>query len=143
MYDTKQKVIEMIRKIDHIGVAVRSLEESIPLYRDAFGLHLHCIEEVAEQKVRVAMFDAGGVHIELLEATSEDSPIAKFIEKSGPGLHHICYEVEDVDTSLKTLIEKGVRTIDQESRGGAGGKRVGFIHPKATFGVLTELNSPA
>jgi len=131
----------MIRKIGHIGIAVRSLDEGIPLYRDVFGLEFHGIEEVAEQKVRVAMFDAGGVHIELLEPTSEDSPIAKFLEKNGPGMHHLCYEVEDVDDALKEIGEKGVRLIDEVSRGGAGGSRVGFLHPKATGGVLTELNS--
>ncbi len=131
----------MFRKIDHIGIAVRSLEESIPLYRDAFGLTMHEIEEVPDQRVRVAMFEIGDVHIELLEPTSEDSPIAKFLEKKGPGMHHICYEVEDVDSTLGELKEKEVRLIDQESRPGAAGKRVAFLHPKSTGSVLTELNS--
>lgn len=131
----------MIEKIGHIGIAVRSLEESIPLYRDVFGLPFLGIEEVAEQKVKVAMFDVGGVHIELLEPTSEDSPIAKFMEKNGPGMHHICYKVDDVDESLNEIGAKGIRLIDETSRGGAGGTRVGFLHPKSTGSVLVELNS--
>ena len=131
----------MMKKIDHIGVAVNSLEESIPLYRDAFGMKLHAVEEVPDQKVKVAMFEVGNVHIELLEPTSPESPIAKFLEKNGPGMHHICYEVEDVDNSLQEIAEKGVRLIDQASRPGAGGKRVGFLHPKSTGSVLVELNS--
>lgn len=131
----------MMKKIDHIGVAVHSLEESIPLYRDAFGMTLHAIEEVAEQKVKVAMFEVGDVHIELLEPTSPDSPIAKFLEKNGPGMHHICYEVDDVDSSLQEIAGKGIRLIDQASRSGAAGKRVAFLHPKSTGSVLVELNS--
>ena len=131
----------MMKKIDHIGIAVNSLEESIPLYRDVMGMHLHAVEEVAEQKVKVAMFEVGDVHIELLEPTSPDSPIAKYLEKNGPGMHHICYEVEDVDASLGEMGAKGVRLIDQASRPGAGGKRVGFLHPKSTGSVLVELNS--
>jgi len=133
----------MMKKIDHIGIAVKSLDESIPLYRDVYGLKLHAIEEVAAQKVKVAMFEIGEVHIELLEPTSEDSPIAKFLEKKGPGMHHICYEVENVDDALKDADEKGVKLIDKSSRGGAGGARVGFLHPKSTGSVLTELNSKA
>ena len=131
----------MIKKIDHIGIAVQSLDESIPLYRDALGLELHGIEEVAEQKVRVAMFDAGGVHIELLEPTSEDSPIAKYLASKGPGMHHICYEVEDVDDALTSLKSKEIRLIDETSRTGADGAKVGFLHPKSTGSVLVELNS--
>lgn len=131
----------MMKKIDHIGVAVNSLEESIPLYRDVMGMKLHAIEEVPDQKVKVAMFEVGNVHIELLEPTSPDSPIAKYLEKNGPGMHHICYEVDNVDASLEQIGEKGVRLIDQQSRPGAGGKRVGFLHPKSTGSVLVELNS--
>jgi methylmalonyl-CoA/ethylmalonyl-CoA epimerase len=130
-----------MKKIDHIGIAVTSLEAHIPLYRDAFGMELHSIEEVEEQKVRVAMFEVGDVHIELLEPTSEDSPIAKYLEKNGEGMHHICYEVEDVEESLEVLKEKDVRLIDEHAREGAGGTRVAFLHPKSTGRVLTELNS--
>jgi len=131
----------MMKKIDHIGIAVKSLEESIPLYRDVYGLKLHAIEEVAEQKVKVAMFEIGDVHIELLEPTSDESPIAKFLEKKGPGMHHICYEVDDVDSSLGEYAKKEVVLIDKVSRPGAQGKKVGFLHPKSTGSVLTELNS--
>lgn len=131
----------MIQKISHIGIAVNTLDESIPLYRDALGLEFHGTEEVAEQKVRVAMFNVGGVHIELLEPTSDDSPIARFLASKGPGMHHICYEVDDVDATLKEVSEKGIRLIDQTSRPGAGGTRVAFLHPKSTGGVLVELNS--
>lgn len=131
----------MINSISHIGIAVESLDSSIPLYRDVFGLHHLGVEEVVEQKVRVAMFDAGGVHIELLEPTSPESPIAKFLEKNGPGMHHICYNVGDVDESLKEASEKGLRLIDEKAREGAGGMKIGFLHPKSTLGVLTELNS--
>ncbi len=133
----------MIRKIDHIGIAVPDLEEGIKLYRDVMGLKLHAVEVVPDQKVKVAMFEAGDVHIELLEPTSEDSPISKFIEKSGGGLHHMCYEVDDVDDCLTEYSEKGVRLIDQTSRPGAMGKKVGFLHPKSTGKVLVELNSKA
>lgn len=130
-----------MKKIDHIGIAVNSLEEGIELYRDKLGLHLHSVEEVPDQKVKVAMFEIGEVHIELLEPTSPDSPIAKYLEKKGPGMHHICFEVEDVDKSLTNLGNNEVRLIDQKSRTGAGGKKVGFLHPKSTGSVLMELNS--
>ncbi len=131
----------MINKIGHIGIAVKDLEEGVKLYRDVFGLKLLEIEEVAEQKVKVAIFEVGDVHIELLEPTSEDSPIARHLEKRGPGMHHLCFAVDDVDSSLQEIGEKGVRLIDRESRPGASGTRVGFLHPKSTHGVLMELNS--
>ncbi len=131
----------MFKKIDHIGIAVKSLDESIPLYRDAYGMHLHLIEEVPEQKVKIAMFEIGDVHIELLEPTSDDSPIAKFLEKKGPGMHHICYEVDDVDGTLEEVSAQDVQLIDKKSRNGAGGKKVAFLHPKSTGSVLTELNA--
>ncbi len=131
----------MIKQISHIGIAVHDLEEGIRLYRDVLGLPLLGIEEVEEQKVRVAMFRVGGTRIELLEPTSGDSPIAGYLEKRGPGMHHICYEVEDVQESLEEYRGKGIRLIDQQARTGAGGSRVGFLHPKSTGGVLVELNS--
>jgi methylmalonyl-CoA/ethylmalonyl-CoA epimerase len=131
----------MFKKIDHIGIAVKSLDESIPLYRDAYGMHLHVVEEVPEQKVKVAMFEIGDIHIELLEPTSDDSPIAKFLEKKGPGMHHICYEVDDVDGTLEEVSAHDVQLIDKKSRIGAGGKKVAFLHPKSTGSVLTELNA--
>ncbi|HEX04179.1 MAG TPA: methylmalonyl-CoA epimerase [Bacteroidetes bacterium] len=133
----------MLKKISHIGIAVNNLDENIQLYRDVMGMEFMGIEEVAEQKVRVAMFKIGESRIELLEPTSEDSPVAKFLASRGEGMHHLCYEVDDVDASLKHLDGKGVRLIDKQSRLGAENAKVGFIHPKSTGGVLVELNSPA
>ncbi|MBB5022811.1 methylmalonyl-CoA epimerase [Desulfurispira natronophila] len=129
----------MTDKINHIGIAVKSLEQSIPLYRDVLKMPLETIEEVVDQKVRVAMFQTGESRIELLEATSPDSPIAKFIEKNGEGIHHIAYQVSDLQSELNRLKEEGVRLVDQEPRAGAHGTRIAFLHPKATGGVLTEL----
>ncbi|MDP8207288.1 MAG: methylmalonyl-CoA epimerase [Candidatus Electryonea clarkiae] len=131
----------MIKKIGHIGIAVPDLEEGIQLYRDKLGLKFIGTEVVEDQKVKVAMFEAGDVHIELLEPTGDDSPIAAFLQKTGGGMHHICYEVDDVDESLMEFEENGIRLIDKKSRPGASGTRVGFLHPKSTGRVLTELNS--
>ena len=131
----------MIKKMGHIGIAVSNLEEGIKLYRDGFGLKFIGTDEVEEQGVRVAMFEAGEVHIELLEPLHDESPIAKFLEKNGPGMHHICYEVDDVDNALETMASRGIRLIDKQSRPGASGTRVGFLHPKSTGSVLVELNS--
>ncbi len=129
----------MIQKIAHIGIAVNKLEEQIPLYRDMLQLSFIGTEEVPEQKVRVAMFDVGGVHIELLEPTSPESPIAKFIEKKGQGIHHIAYEVDNAKETIAMLRSKNVQMIDNEPRSGANGMQIAFIHPKSTLGVLTEL----
>lgn len=131
----------MIEKIDHIGIAVKDLDAAVEIYRDQLGLKLVHMEVVEDQKVRVAMFEVGDLHIELLEPVSEDSPISGFLEKRGQGLHHLCYKVEDVDQELADMRERGVRTIDSSSRPGAEGKRVAFLHPKSTCSVLTELNS--
>lgn len=133
----------MIRKINHIGIAVTSIDISIPLYQDVLGLEFLGTEEVAEQKVRVAMFKVGEVKIELLEPTSPDSPIAKHIEKKGEGIHHIAYESENVAASLKNLESKGVELIDKEARDGAHGMKIAFLHPKSTGKVLTEICSKA
>jgi methylmalonyl-CoA/ethylmalonyl-CoA epimerase len=132
----------MLKKISHIGIAVNNLDENVHLYRDVMGMEFVGIEEVAEQKVRVAMFKIGEARIELLEPTSDDSPVAKFLASKGQGMHHLCYEVDDVDESLKHMDEQGVRLIDKTSRVGAENSKVGFIHPKSTGGVLVELNSP-
>lgn len=129
----------MIKQIDHIGIAVRDLDQQMKLYGGVFGLPCEGIEEVADQKVKVAMFPVGEVRIELLQPTSADSPVAKFIEKNGEGIHHIAYLVEDLETNLKRIEEKEVRLIDQKPRIGAGGHNIAFLHPKSTFGVLTEL----
>ena len=129
----------MTKKINHIGVAVRSIEESLPLYRDVLGMTFEGDEVVVEQKVRVAFLAIGESKIELLEPTSDDSPVAKFIEKNGEGTHHIAYEVDDLAATLVELKAKGVRLIDETPRTGAHGTQIAFLHPKATKGVLTEL----
>jgi len=129
----------MLTKINHIGIAVKSLDETIPFYRDSLGMAFAGIEEVAEQKVRVAMLSVGESKIELLEPTSDDSPVAKFIEKNGPGIHHLAYEVEDIEAAIASLVANGVRMIDEQPRGGAHGSIIAFVHPKSSNGVLTEL----
>lgn len=129
----------MLTKINHIGVAVNSLEISIPFYRDSLGMSFAGIETVEEQKVRVAMLQVGESKIELLEPTAEDSPVARFIEKNGEGIHHVAYEVENVEAAIAKLIEEGVRMIDQKPRCGAHDTRIAFLHPKSSGGVLTEL----
>ncbi len=129
----------MLTKINHIGIAVKSLEESLPFYRDQLGMSFQGSEEVVEQKVKVAMLRIGESMIELLEPTSEESPIAKFLEKNGPGIHHIAYEVTDIEAAIAELQGQGARMIDTLPRLGAHGTRIAFIHPKSSNGVLTEL----
>lgn len=128
-----------LKNIDHIGIAVSNLQEALSFWQAALGIELHGVEEVAEQKVRTAFLPVGGTEIELLEATSPDSTIAKFIEKRGEGLHHIAIRVEDVEAALAELKAKGVLLIDEKPRDGAGGTRIAFVHPKSTHGVLLEL----
>lgn len=132
----------MLQKINHIGIAVQSLDATIPFYRDNLGMALLGIEEVAEQKVRVAMLQIGESKIELLEPTSGDSPVAKFIEKNGPGIHHLAYEVNDIEAAIAKLVAEGARMIDEKPRNGAHGTRIAFVHPKSSNGVLTELCQP-
>ncbi len=129
----------MLQKINHIGIAVQSLDETLPFYRDGLKMPLCGIEEVADQKVRVAMLGIGESKIELLEPTSPDSPIAKFLDKNGPGIHHIAYEVDDIAQAIEQMIAEGARMIDQVPRDGAHGTRIAFVHPKSSHGVLTEL----
>ena len=129
----------MLKKINHIGIAVKSLEASIPFYRDQLGMTFEGTEEVADQKVKVAFLQIGESRIELLEPTAEDSPIAKFLEKKGEGVHHMAYEVEDVEKALTQLKEQSVRLIDETPRRGAHNSLIAFLHPKATGGVLTEI----
>jgi len=129
----------MITKIDHLGIAVKSLDESVPYYEKALGLICTHREEVVEQKVRTAFFDVGGVHVELLEPTSPESPIAKFIDKNGEGLHHLAFGSTDITAQLKRASEAGCRLINETAVQGAHGKLVAFLHPKSTHGVLTEL----
>jgi methylmalonyl-CoA/ethylmalonyl-CoA epimerase len=132
----------MIQKIDHLGIAVKSLEESVAYYENALGLACAGIEEVESQKVRTAFFDVGGVHIELLEPTAEDSPIAKFLESKGEGIHHLAFGTDDIGGQLGRARESGVRVIHEEPFDGAAGKLVAFLHPKSTHGVLTEFCQP-
>ncbi|MCS7122025.1 MAG: methylmalonyl-CoA epimerase [Archaeoglobaceae archaeon] len=125
-------------KIDHIGIAVKNLNEAIKTY-EALGLKVHEIEEVSEQKVRVAMFPVGESRIELLEATSEDSPIAKFIASRGEGIHHVAINVENISEAIEKAKKAGIKMIDEKPRIGAGGRKIAFIHPKSTYGVLLEF----
>src|SRR5436189_4307327 len=126
-------------KIDHIGIATTGIEDAASIYRDVLGVHVTETEEVSGQKVRVAMLPVGESRIELLEATSDDSPISKFLAKRGPGIHHVAFNVADIRAALADLKSKGTRLIDEEPRGGAGGCLVAFIHPSSTGGVLIEL----
>ena len=126
-------------KIDHIGIAVENIEKAMKFYADTLGLKFEGEEVVGEQKVKTAFFPTGDTEIELLEATDPESPIAKFIEKKGEGINHIAWQVGDIEAALKELEGKGVRLIDTKPRLGAGGKRIAFIHPQDTFGVLVEL----
>ena len=127
--------------IEHIGIAVANLETSIKYYEEVLGLECYAIEEVTDQKVRTAFFRVGDTKIELLESTDPQGPIGKYIEKKGPGIHHLAFAVEDVTDSLKHAAEKGVILIDEVPRKGAEGMQIGFLHPKSTFGVLTEFCS--
>ncbi len=129
----------MITRIDHLGIAVRSIDEAIPYYDAVLGLKCEGREEVESQKVKTAFFAAGEVHIELLEPTSDDSPIAKFLEKNGPGIHHIAFATDDIVGQLGQAKEQGTRLIHEVPFEGAGDKLVAFLHPKSTFGVLTEF----
>ena len=133
----------MITKIDHLGIAVPSLDQAVPYYEKALGLKCEGREEVASQKVRTAFFSVGGVHLELLEPTSPESPIAKFLEKNpAGGIHHLAFGTNDVEGQLRQAAGAGVKLIHEKPFEGAAGKLVAFLHPKATFGVLTELCMP-
>ncbi|MFZ5752992.1 MAG: methylmalonyl-CoA epimerase [Bacillota bacterium] len=129
-----------VLKVDHIGIAVSNLEESLKFYTEVLGLKAEGTEVVEEQKVKVAFLPCGDSELELLESTSPDGPIAKFIEKNGEGIQHIALRVENIEEALAELKEKGVRLIDEKPRYGAGGASIAFVHPKATKGVLLELS---
>jgi methylmalonyl-CoA epimerase len=126
-------------KVDHIGIATYQIDEALGFWRDALGLQVDFTEEVTEQGVRVAMLAIGDTHIELLEPLSQDSPVGKFLEKRGPGIHHVAVRVKDIRASLAQLKEKGTRLIDETPRAGAGGCLVAFVHPSSANGVLLEL----
>ena len=127
------------KRILHIGIAVKSLDEAILFYENIFGLKCYNIEEVEEQKVKTAFFKVGDTKIELLESTDPDGPIGKFIEKRGEGIHHMAFAVKDIENRLREAEEKGVRLIDHKPRKGAEGLDIAFLHPKSTLGVLTEI----
>jgi len=129
----------MVEKIDHIGIAVENLTESIKFYKDILGLELHGTETVEEQKVKVAFFPVGNSEIELLESTDPEGPIARFIAAKGQGIQHIAFRVEDIENTLEKLKALGVRLIDEKPRYGAGGAKIAFLHPKTTNGVLVEI----
>jgi methylmalonyl-CoA/ethylmalonyl-CoA epimerase len=128
-----------VTHIEHIGIAVKDLAESIKYYEDVLGLKCYAIEEVKDQKVKTAFFILGQTKIELLESTDPEGPIGKFLEKKGEGVHHLAFAVEGIDSALKELDEKGVQLIDKSPRKGAEGLDIAFLHPKSTKGVLTEL----
>lgn len=128
-----------LKKIDHIGVAVRDLKGALEFYESVLGLKAAGIEEVETQKVRVAFLPVGESKVELLEPTAPDSPVGRFIEKNGEGVQHIAFRVENIEEALQELKDKGLRLIDEQPRQGAGGARIAFLHPKSSFGVLIEL----
>lgn len=129
----------MIEKLDHIGIAVKDLDEALKFFSEALGLKCTRVEEVEGQKVKIAFLPANGVNLELLSATDSESSIAKFIEKRGEGIQHIAFKVRDIEEAVKILKEKGVELIDAIPRKGAHGSRIVFLHPKSTYGTLIEL----
>lgn len=128
-----------VSHIEHIGIAVRSLDQAIPFYEKMLGAECYAIEEVKDQKVKTAFFRLGQTKIELLEPTDPEGPIGKFIENRGEGIHHIAYAVKDLEEQLRQAEDSGIRLIDQKPRRGAEGLDIAFLHPKSTFGVLTEF----
>lgn len=126
-------------KVDHIGIAVSNLEETLAFYRDVLGLEVQGTEVVEEQKVKVAFLPLGDTEIELLESTEPDGPIARFIEKNGEGIQHVAFKVDDIEEAIASMKAKGMRMIDETPRYGAGGARIAFVHPKSSHRVLVEL----
>jgi methylmalonyl-CoA/ethylmalonyl-CoA epimerase len=129
----------MVKRLDHVAIAVHNVEEAARFYRDMMGLNLEKVEVVQEQRTKVGFFPIGETNIELVEPASDDSPLVKFLETKGPGIHHLCFEVEDIEMELRSLIDKGAHLIDKDPRPGAHQTRVAFLHPKGTGGVLIEL----
>jgi methylmalonyl-CoA/ethylmalonyl-CoA epimerase len=130
-------------EIDHIGVAVEDVDESIALYRDQLGMREQHRETVEEQGVHAVLLEIGGAHVELIAPIGPEGGVARFLERNGPGLHHVAYRTDDIDAELKRLVSAGLRMIDEEPRVGIQGSRVAFVHPKSTGGVLTEIVQPA
>ena len=133
----------MFSRIDHIGVAVEQLEPALALYRDSFQLEVAHREVVREQGVEAVLLDVGENHVELLAPLAADTPVGRFLAKQGPGLHHVAYQVSDIDATLQALKQAGLALIDEQPRVGIRGSRVAFMHPRATAGVLTEIVEPA
>jgi methylmalonyl-CoA/ethylmalonyl-CoA epimerase len=133
----------VLDRIDHIGVAVEEIDASLALYRDLFELGVAHREVVSEQGVEAALLDVGENHVELLAPLGPDTPVGKFLARNGPGLHHVAYQVSDIDAVLSTLKDAGAELIDQRPRTGIRASRVAFLHPRATGGVLTEIVQPA
>lgn len=133
----------MFGRIDHVGLAVADLDEAIDLHVDVYGLSLLHRETIQAQGVEAALLDIGESHVELLAPLHEDTPVGRFLAKRGPGLHHLAYRVEDIELSLRTLRDAGMRLIDETPRAGIRGSRVAFLHPSGAGGVLTELVEPA
>jgi len=129
-----------VLKIDHLGIAVHSIEEAKKLFQDTLGLEFEGSETVEEQKVTTAFFPVGDSEVELLESTAPDGPIAKYLEKRGEGIQHIAFRVENIEEALAELKAKGIRLIDEKPRMGAGGAKIAFLHPKSTHGVLIEIS---
>ena len=129
-----------VLKIDHLGIAVNSIEEAKKLFQDTLGLNFEGTETVEEQKVTTAFFPVGDSEVELLESTAPDGPIAKYLDKRGEGIQHIAFRVENIEEALAELKEKGIRLIDEKPRKGAGGAKIAFLHPKSTHGVLIEIS---
>jgi methylmalonyl-CoA/ethylmalonyl-CoA epimerase len=128
-----------IKRVDHIAIVVEDIEEALKFWRDSLGLELLHMEEVLEQEAVVAFLPVGDGEIELVKPTTEESGAARYLRKRGPGIHHICFEVDDVQVTLDSLKQKGVRLINEEAMTGSGGKKMAFIHPESTHGVLVEL----
>ena len=133
----------MIRKIDHLGIAVRSLDEVLALWGDLLGLEPAGTETVVEQGVRTAFLNVGETRLELLEPTGPDTPVGRFLDKRGPGFHHICFVVEDIGAAISELQSRGMRLVDEQPRDGAQGSKVAFLHPASTGGLLVELKQKA
>jgi methylmalonyl-CoA epimerase len=130
-------------EIDHIGIAVEDLDDSIPLYRDRLGMREQHRETVEEQGVHAALLEIGDAHVELIAPIGPDGAVARFLERSGPGLHHVAYRTDDIGAAIERLVASGMRMIDEEPRVGIRGSLVAFVHPKSTGGVLTEIVQPA
>ena len=133
--------MELLKKIDHIGIAVADLEQGLAVYRDQMGMRHERTETVPGQKVKVAVLSVGGIRIELLQATAEESPIARFLARGSKGVHHICYRVDDMDEAIAYCQRQGLQVLQGSRRAGAGGAEVAFLHPRCSEGVLTELST--